>query len=210
MRTCLLVLVALLCAAACAPAAGLPARQADITGLVTNVGAGTRTILVEELRDPNTGAKASVTIDDSTRIWTANGQSVTRVAPDALRVGASVRVWFNGPVATSYPVQGKAADIAIAASSGVPRLDVLSKGGPTVVVRVNRVDAAHVACNGGDVIFAADQGAFLLPWNVQVVRESDGKILLDQRVTDLPRWMLVTQAAVGISEQAIAGPYVAC
>ncbi len=208
MRTCLLVLVALLCAA-CAPD-GLPARQADITGLVTSVGAGTRTILVEELRDPSAGAKASVTIDDSTRIWTVNGKTVTRVAPDALRVGASVRVWFNGPVATSYPVQGKAADIAIGAASGAPRLDVLSKGGPAVAVRVNGVDAAHVACNGGDVIFAADQGAFLLPWNVQVVRESDGKILLDQRVTDLPRWMLVTQARVGISEQAIAGPYVAC
>ena len=209
MRTCLLVLVAL-ALGACAPAASLPARQADISGLITSLGDGARTILVEESRDPNAGAKASVTIDDSTRIWTVNGQTVTRVEPGALRVGASVRVWFNGPVATSYPVQGKAADIAIGASSGAPRLDVLSKGGPTVVVRVNGVDAAHVACNGGDVIFAADQRAFLLPWSVQVVRESDGKILLDQRVTDLPRWMLVTQAMVGISEQAIAGPYVAC
>ena len=120
MRTCVLVLVALLCAAACAPAAGLPARQADITGFITNMGAGARTILVEESRDPNTGAKAAVTIDDATRIWTVNGQTVTRVAPDTLRVGASVRVWFDGPVAMSYPVQGKAADIAIGAASGAP------------------------------------------------------------------------------------------
>ena len=118
MRTCLLVLVTLLCAACAVD--GLPARQADMNGVVTSVGAGTRTILVEESRDPNTGSKASVTIDDSTRIWTVNGKTVTRVASDALRVGVSVRVWFNGPVATSYPVQGRAADIAIGAASGAP------------------------------------------------------------------------------------------
>ena len=207
MRTCVLVLVAVVLAGC---ASSTPTRPADMAGLITSVGTGTRTILVEESRDPNTGAKASVTIDGSTRIWTVAGQTFTRVTADALRVGASVRVWFDGPVATSYPVQGKAADVAIAASSGAPRLDVLSKGGPAVVVRVNRVDAVHIACNGGETILAADQGAFLLPWNVQVVRESDGRILLDQRVSDLPRWMLVTQTMVGISDQPIAGPYVAC
>lgn len=207
MRTCLLFVVVLVLGA-CAAAA--PTRPADMAGLITSVGAGARTILVEESRDPNTGAKASVTIDASTRIWTVAGGTFTRVAADALRVGSSVRVWFDGPVATSYPVQGKAADVAIAAVSGTPRLDVLSKGGPVVVVRVNGVDAVHVACNGGETIFAADQGALLLPWNVQVLRESDGKILLDERVTDLPRWMLVTQTTVGISDQPIAGPYVGC
>ena len=206
----LTVLATLLWAAACAPAAGLPARQADIAGLVTRVGDGTRTILVEELRDPNTGAKASVTIDGSTRIWAVSGQTVTRVVSDVLRVGASVRVWFDGPVAMSYPVQGKAADIAIGTVSGAPMLDIQSKGGPAVIARVNGVDAAHVVCNGGQLIFAADQGTMLLPWNVQVAREIDGRILLDQRVTALPRWMLITQTTVGISEQAIAGPYVAC
>lgn len=139
MRTCLLVLAALLCAGACGPAAGPPARQADLAGLVTSVGDGTRTILVEESRDPNTGAKASVTIDSSTRIWAGTGQSVTRVLPDVLRVGASVRVWFDGPVAMSYPVQGKAADIALGTVSGALRLDIVSKV----------------------LIFAADQGAFL-------------------------------------------------
>jgi hypothetical protein len=204
------LVAALLWAAACAPAAGLPSRQADLAGLITNVGDGTGTILVEESRDPSTGAKASVTIDGSSRIWAVTGQSVTRVLPDVLRVGASVRVWFDGPVATSYPVRGRAADIAIGTVSGAPRLDILSKGGPAVVVRVNGADAARVACNGGEAIFAADRGAFLLPWKVQVVRESDGRILLDQRVSDLPRWMLVTRNTVGISDQAIAGPRVAC
>jgi hypothetical protein len=203
----LLVVVALVLGGCVASA---PTRPADITGLITNVGAASRTILVEESRDPSTGAKASVTIDGSTRIWTVAGGTFTRVAADALSVGSSVRVWFDGPVATSYPVQGKAADIAIAASSGAPRLDVLSKGGPAVVVRVNGVDAVHVACNGGDAIVAADQGPFLLPWNVQVLRESDGMVLLDKRITDLPRWMLVTKMNIGISDQAIAGPYVAC
>ena len=206
----LTVLAALLLAAACAPAAGLPARQADIAGLITSVGEGTRTILVEELRDPNTGAKASVTIGGSTRIWAVSGQTVARVMSDVLRVGASVRVWFDGPVATSYPVQGRAADIAVGTVSGAPMLDIQSKGGPAVTVRVNGVDAARVACNGGEVMFAADQRAMLLPWSVQVLRESDGRVLLDQRVSALPRWMLITQTTVGISDQAIAGPYVPC
>lgn len=67
MRTCLLVLVAVVFAGC---AASAPTRPADMAGLITNVGAGTRAILVEESRDPNTGAKASVTIDGSTRIWT--------------------------------------------------------------------------------------------------------------------------------------------
>ena len=149
-----------------------------MAGLITSVGDGARTILVEELRDPNTGAKASVTIDGSTRIWAVTGQTVTRVLADVLRVGSSVRVWFDGPVATSYPVQGKAADIALATVSGAPMLDIQSKGGPAVIVRVNGVDAARVACNGGEVIFG--------------------------------RSMLITQTTVGISERAIAGPYVAC
>lgn len=86
----LTVLAALLLAGACAPAAGLPARQADIAGLITSVGDGTRTMLVEEQRDPNTGPKASVTIDGSTRIWAVSGQTATRAVSDALRVGASV------------------------------------------------------------------------------------------------------------------------
>jgi hypothetical protein len=35
------------------------------------------------------------------------------VAPGELRVGQRASLWFGGPVAESYPVQGEAAAIAI-------------------------------------------------------------------------------------------------
>jgi hypothetical protein len=208
MRTWLLFLLAL--ALAGCGAASAPTRPADITGMVTRVAAGTDGVqlLVEENPSDTAGsAKASVRTDASTHWFVTGGGTFD---PSQLKQGMRVSVWFSGPVATSYPVQAKGSDIVVLATSGAPQLDVLSKGGPAAVVRINGVDAVHVACNGAEVISATDQGTFRLPWNVQVLRESDEKILLDERVTDLPRWMLVTQTNVGISDRPIAGPYVAC
>lgn len=98
--------------AACATA-GPPTGAAHITGTITRVGSGGSTILVEERpQEPSGGAKAAVTVTSVTRIWGPSGNTV-RLSPADLRVGAVVRVWFDGPVAESYPVQGKAADIAL-------------------------------------------------------------------------------------------------
>jgi hypothetical protein len=113
----LLALGVLVVAAACGAlgAGGPPAKSADLAGAITRSTNGGKTILVEEIpTDPNRGGKASVTIDANTRIWdTSDPSKAVRIDASRLIVGITARVWFDGPVATSYPLQGKAADIAI-------------------------------------------------------------------------------------------------
>jgi hypothetical protein len=86
---------------------------------------------------------------------------------------------------------------------------VLSKGGPDVTVLVNGSAAARVACNGGAAIRPRADLTPDLPWEV-VVRTSDGAVLLDQRVTSLPKWLLVQAHSAGVSDAPIAGPFVPC
>src|SRR6266545_4313289 len=38
----------------------------------------------------------------------------------------------------------------------------------------------------------------VLPWDLTVVRESDGRVLLHERVTRLPRWLLVQRDSAGL------------
>ena len=92
---------------------GPPSRAADATGYVTTATETATRILVEANPGQQIGDKATVTIDTSTRIWSIKGTSATKTDAKSLAIGSKVRVWFDGPVATSYPVQGKAADIAI-------------------------------------------------------------------------------------------------
>ena len=54
--------------------------------------------------------QAVVNVTKETVIFDANGQPTT---PDKLQVGTEVRVWFTGPVAESYPVQGAASAVQI-------------------------------------------------------------------------------------------------
>lgn len=109
-----LLVLSLLVAAACAPA-GPPVRDPDIVGVITRISNSGSTILVEQdPNDPAAGAKASVAIDASTRVWNvATPGGVSKIPASDLRSGVRVRVWFDGPVAMSYPVQGRAADVSI-------------------------------------------------------------------------------------------------
>ena len=113
MRPTLLAL-ALLVTSACG--GGAANRAADIAGIVTSVSGRTDgvTVLVES--DPSTptaGQKASVAVTSATRITRrAQGGDVTATLRD-LVPGAMVEVWFDGPVAMSYPVQGKAQALVI-------------------------------------------------------------------------------------------------
>lgn len=97
---------------------GTPAEPAGITGKVTAVTRPTDpsvarlTILVEGGDQP-AGAvsdKASCAVTDNTTIRRENGDAATA---DDLKLGTSVRVWFTGPVAESYPVQGEASYVEI-------------------------------------------------------------------------------------------------
>ena len=113
MRTCLLLVVALTLAA-CAAAA--PTRPADITGVVTRISEGTvgLQVLVEENPSDTAGsAKASVRTDGSTH-WFRGG---AKFDPSQLKQGMRVSVWFDGPVATSYPLQARAADVVVLGTS---------------------------------------------------------------------------------------------
>ena len=111
-----LVVLALALLVACARG-GAASGPADISGIVTSVTGRPDgvTVLVES--DPSTptgGTKASVAVSSATRV-TRRAQSGGDVAATFrdLVPGMRVEVWFDGPVATSYPVQGKALAVVI-------------------------------------------------------------------------------------------------
>jgi len=115
-RLTLLALVLLVVLVSCADRApaGAPNISGQITRATTSVTDGSRriTILVEAVPNDLSGsAKALVTVDSSTRIFHAN-TSVSAQVQDLLP-GATVSVWFDGPVAESYPVQGRAGTLLI-------------------------------------------------------------------------------------------------
>jgi beta-N-acetylhexosaminidase len=102
--------------ASCADRA--PARAPDISGQITrattSVTDGSRRIFVLVEAVPNDvagSAKALVTIDSATRIFRANSSLSPKV--EDLLPGATVSVWFDGPVAESYPVQARAGTLLI-------------------------------------------------------------------------------------------------
>lgn len=102
-----------------------PARAADITGQITRATTGVVdgsrriSILVEAVpADLSGSAKALVTVDRSTRIFHANASVAAKV--DDLLPGATVSVWFEGPVAESYPVQGRAGTLLIVTGVSSP------------------------------------------------------------------------------------------
>ena len=113
----LLLLVAL--AAGCAGGAvddpwhrtgpGRLADTPDLRGVIT-ARAG-ETIRVETTPGDSAGsAKAVVGLTRLTWITSARGD---QLSPDALLVGQRVAVWFTGPVAESYPIQGEGLRIIV-------------------------------------------------------------------------------------------------
>jgi beta-N-acetylhexosaminidase len=95
-----------------------PSRAPDIIGQITrattSVVDGSRriAILVEAVPNDLSGsAKALVTVDRSTRIFHVNASVTARV--EDLLPGATVSVWFDGPVAESYPVQARAGTVLV-------------------------------------------------------------------------------------------------
>jgi beta-N-acetylhexosaminidase len=114
-RAIALVLAALVLATALAAcAAAPPSETPGITGTITSV---TRTdervsILVEGGKQPEGAVsdKAQVGVPPEADVFDAQGR---KTSSDVLRQGAEVRVWFTGPVAESYPVQGTARAVQV-------------------------------------------------------------------------------------------------
>ncbi|MDQ3363011.1 MAG: YobA family protein [Actinomycetota bacterium] len=105
----------------------LPSAEADIRGIITEVGktrqetngggsAGERigVVLVEENPEEETGCqKDSVTVTKATKLLERRGGDLTRIGFDDLKAGQRVRAWYTGPVAESYPRQATASLIVV-------------------------------------------------------------------------------------------------
>ena len=122
--TCRSVIVPLLIAAilvgvltACAPS--VPSEPPGITGAVTSLAAGDgrpASFLVEGPNPQPSGAiadKAQVNIPPATMFFGADGNATSLDSISRIAKGTRVRVWFQGPVAESYPVQGSAKAVQI-------------------------------------------------------------------------------------------------
>lgn len=108
------------CVAACLPlmlsacVAGerrLPAGEPYLTGTITSVGGEPLIVRIEEIPGglDTGGAKAMARITSRTSVI----RDGTPIAPGELRMGQRASLWFEGPVAESYPVQGEAAAISV-------------------------------------------------------------------------------------------------
>ena len=93
-----------------------PTEPPGITGTVTSVVSGDErpaSMLVEGPTPQPTGAlsdKAVVTIATSTQFF---GKTGAPASPSSVKQGVEVRVWFEGAVAESYPVQGTARAVQV-------------------------------------------------------------------------------------------------
>jgi len=112
----LVLMVAGTAVLATACAAGVPTGQPAITGLVSTVsgsGDGT-TILVTGSGQVD---KASVSIDARTVLLRKTDAGTSALQLADITAGARVSVWFDGPVAESYPVQGHAGTVLLLPSA---------------------------------------------------------------------------------------------
>ena len=102
--------VALFALAGCA--ATLPSEPPGITGTVTSIASGDgrpESMLVEGTNPQPVGAlsdKAQVTIPPATMFFDTDGKAASLSSIAHIATGTKVRVWFQGAVAESYPVQG--------------------------------------------------------------------------------------------------------
>ena len=105
----------------------LPSAEADIRGVITEVGRMPQeangggsvrkrigVVLVEENPGEETGSqKDSVTVTKATEIFERQGRDLTQVGFDDVKVRQQARAWYAGPVAESYPRQATARVIVV-------------------------------------------------------------------------------------------------
>ncbi|MDR3687289.1 MAG: DUF3221 domain-containing protein [Coriobacteriia bacterium] len=113
------VLASVLLLSACFSAPQPPSEPAGITGSVASVVSGDgrpASMLVESTGTPIAGAisdKAQVNIPPATMFFDSSGKVATLDSIAHIAKGTRVRVWFEGAVAESYPVQGSAKAVQI-------------------------------------------------------------------------------------------------
>jgi hypothetical protein len=84
-----------------------------------------------------------------------------------------------------------------------------NRGGPAFTVQIGAAVIATVACNSGTTLTPGQAGVPVLPWDLKVIRVRDGNVLVDLRVTELPRWFVQIGGDAGgggLSAFPVAGP----
>ena len=87
-----------------------------------------------------------------------------------------------------------------------PVLSVENRGGPAIVVRVDGVEVATVACDSGTMLTPGVGGVPPLPWAMTVIRQRDNAVVLTAQVSDLPKWLVQIGTDVGLGSVPVAGP----
>ncbi len=77
-------------------------------------------------------------------------------------------------------------------------------------IAINGAQVATVPCNGGFVFRPGEAGAPPLPWDVKVMDQSTGRVVLEQRIAELPRWLVIFRDSAGVSASPVLGPVVSC
>jgi hypothetical protein len=96
--------------------------------------------------------------------------------------------------------------------SAIPGSDLVltfdGRGNPPVVLRINGEGVAHLPCLQGESRRFAPGGPGVprLPWELEVVRERDGVVLLAERVTSMPKFILAFPEVVRIGVRPASGP----
>lgn len=111
-----LVLAAVIAVSLTACSLRLPTDVPGIIGDITTVVPGDgrpASIFVEGGKQPEgaVAQAAMVTIQPSTQVFGPDGKVAD---PATIVQGATVKVWFKGPVAESFPVQGSAGAVQVA------------------------------------------------------------------------------------------------
>ncbi len=86
-------------------------------------------------------------------------------------------------------------------------LYVENRGGPALTVAINGIDVGTVACGAYPTFTPGDNNVPPLPWQLTIALTADGSTVLDQQVTQLPRWLVQIQnETLGISNYPVLGP----
>jgi hypothetical protein len=91
-----------------------------------------------------------------------------------------------------------------------PVLNVDVRGNPPLTVEIGTVEAARLACSSGAIVTPGEGGIPALPWDIRVVSQVDGRVLLADRITELPKWLIVFGNEAALGSTPVAGPYVPC
>ncbi len=95
-----------------------PTGPAGIVGKIESIqGDGNRWSILVVGGKQATGAVSDKAVCATTGDTTIVDAAGAEIGPDRLRTGDTVAVWFTGPVAESYPVQGTASYIEVRSSA---------------------------------------------------------------------------------------------